>query len=101
MKGLMGVHPDANLYKPAVLTTVSSAATDLPEEFDAREHWPNCPTIREIRDQGSCGSCWVSAQNAILVLIEKVKTRIYFSIHKKSAFPNRRVSFLKNEPDSP
>ncbi|XP_061056751.1 cathepsin B isoform X2 [Eubalaena glacialis] len=30
----------------------------LPESFDAREQWPNCPTIREIRDQGSCGSCW-------------------------------------------
>lgn len=31
----------------------------LPESFDAREQWPNCPTIKEIRDQGSCGSCWV------------------------------------------
>lgn len=31
----------------------------LPENFDAREQWPNCPTIKEIRDQGSCGSCWV------------------------------------------
>uniref|UniRef100_G3SZW4 Cathepsin B n=1 Tax=Loxodonta africana TaxID=9785 RepID=G3SZW4_LOXAF len=31
---------------------------DLPENFDARENWPNCPTIKEIRDQGSCGSCW-------------------------------------------
>nr|AKZ42344.1 cathepsin B preproprotein [Castor fiber] len=31
---------------------------NLPESFDAREQWPNCPTIKEIRDQGSCGSCW-------------------------------------------
>ncbi|KAG8540806.1 hypothetical protein GDO81_018516 [Engystomops pustulosus] len=31
---------------------------DLPDNFDSREAWPNCPTIREIRDQGSCGSCW-------------------------------------------
>uniref|UniRef100_A0A8D2ZVY7 Cathepsin B n=1 Tax=Scophthalmus maximus TaxID=52904 RepID=A0A8D2ZVY7_SCOMX len=30
----------------------------LPEEFDSREQWPNCPTLKEIRDQGSCGSCW-------------------------------------------
>ncbi|XP_053314628.1 cathepsin B [Spea bombifrons] len=30
----------------------------LPENFDSREAWPNCPTIKEIRDQGSCGSCW-------------------------------------------
>lgn len=31
----------------------------LPDSFDARLQWPNCPTIKEIRDQGSCGSCWV------------------------------------------
>lgn len=30
----------------------------LPDQFDSREAWPNCPTIKEIRDQGSCGSCW-------------------------------------------
>ncbi|XP_023695667.1 cathepsin B-like [Paramormyrops kingsleyae] len=30
----------------------------LPDTFDPREQWPNCPTIKEIRDQGSCGSCW-------------------------------------------
>ncbi|KAM8952706.1 cathepsin B [Pelodytes ibericus] len=30
----------------------------LPDNFDSREAWPNCPTIKEIRDQGSCGSCW-------------------------------------------
>lgn len=32
--------------------------TDLPKNFDSREQWPNCPTIKEVRDQGSCGSCW-------------------------------------------
>ncbi|XP_039604384.1 cathepsin B-like isoform X1 [Polypterus senegalus] len=31
---------------------------ELPVNFDSREQWPNCPTIKEIRDQGSCGSCW-------------------------------------------
>jgi len=31
----------------------------LPDSFDARTQWPNCPTIKEIRDQGSCGSSWV------------------------------------------
>ncbi|KAL4623892.1 cathepsin B-like [Arapaima gigas] len=30
----------------------------LPESFDPREQWPNCPTLKEIRDQGACGSCW-------------------------------------------
>lgn len=31
---------------------------DIPDEFDSRTQWPNCPTIQEVRDQGSCGSCW-------------------------------------------
>jgi len=30
----------------------------LPDSFDPRQQWPNCPTIQQIRDQGSCGSCW-------------------------------------------
>jgi len=30
----------------------------VPESFDARVQWPNCPTIQEIRDQKQCGSCW-------------------------------------------
>lgn len=32
----------------------------LPYNFDAREVWKSCSTIGEIRDQGSCGSCWVN-----------------------------------------
>lgn len=35
------------------------AAKDLPTNFDARTNWPSCPTVGEVRDQGSCGSCWV------------------------------------------
>ena len=31
---------------------------DLPESFDAAEQWPECPSLKEIRDQSVCGSCW-------------------------------------------
>ncbi|EPB71597.1 papain family cysteine protease [Ancylostoma ceylanicum] len=34
---------------------------ELPESFDARKRWPNCPSIRHIRDQSACGSCWAVA----------------------------------------
>ncbi|TNN82691.1 Cathepsin B [Liparis tanakae] len=36
----------------------STDGIKLPASFDARQQWPNCPTIQQIRDQGSCGSCW-------------------------------------------
>lgn len=55
----MGVHRDSRRFRlPLKLETSFIDASDLPENFDSREQWPNCPTIGEIRDQGSCGSCW-------------------------------------------
>ncbi|CAD5207911.1 unnamed protein product [Bursaphelenchus okinawaensis] len=42
------------LEGPATL----SLQEELPENFDAREQWPDCQTIKHIRDQANCGSCW-------------------------------------------
>nr|P81494.1 RecName: Full=Cathepsin B; AltName: Full=Cathepsin B1; Contains: RecName: Full=Cathepsin B light chain; Contains: RecName: Full=Cathepsin B heavy chain [Coturnix japonica] len=36
----------------------------LPDTFDSRKQWPNCPTISEIRDQGSV-SVEVSAEDLL------------------------------------
>lgn len=45
---LMGVHPDSKNYreKPKLMGSIRA---DLPDNFDARENWPDCPTIQEIR----------------------------------------------------
>ena len=58
LKRLMGVHPDADNFKLPVLLHDIENEGDIPAEFDSRTAWPDCPTIQEIRDQGSCGSCW-------------------------------------------
>jgi cathepsin B len=58
IKRLMGVPAD-HIGKPSRLKQLTHAdVKDLPENFDARDEWPNCPTIKEVRDQASCGSCW-------------------------------------------
>jgi len=33
-------------------------ANDIPAEFDPSTKWPECPSLKEIRDQSECGSCW-------------------------------------------
>lgn len=56
MKILMGVPMDK---KPAKLPAKQiEIKNDLPENFDLREQYPDCEALQEIRDQGSCGSCW-------------------------------------------
>nr|QHB21493.1 venom C1A protease 1 [Platymeris rhadamanthus] len=33
----------------------------IPDTFDSRIQWPDCPTISHIQDQGACGACWAVA----------------------------------------
>jgi len=58
VKHLMGVHPDHYIQIKHLDPLKHDVPNDLPDSFDARQQWNNCPTIKEIRDQGSCGSCW-------------------------------------------
>nr|QOV03095.1 cathepsin B1 [Mahanarva fimbriolata] len=38
----------------------------IPKQFDAREKWPNCPSIGRIMDQSRCGSCWAVSVSEVL-----------------------------------
>jgi cathepsin B len=62
IRRVLGVLPNPN--KEAEKLTVSKqwhdvrGYSDIPDSFDSRQKWPNCPSINEIRDQANCGSCW-------------------------------------------
>ncbi|OQV13907.1 Cathepsin B [Hypsibius exemplaris] len=58
VKRMCGVIPHPMGVKPPVRLHDKEGYQDLPKEFDARVQWPNCPSIKEVRDQGACGSCW-------------------------------------------
>ena len=39
-------------------TSFKTTNDELPEYFDLREQFPQCESIKEIRDQSRCGACW-------------------------------------------
>lgn len=50
------------------------AASDIPESFDAREKFKYCKEMfNDIRNQGECGSCYVS-----YVKIKNSKLKVLF-----------------------
>ena len=49
---LMGVLPENVEHMKKLETLIHHVPNDLPESFDARDQWPNCATIKEVRDQG-------------------------------------------------
>jgi len=58
IKRLMGVRLEYFEQHKSLTPIHHEVPTALPDTFDAREQWPSCQSIKEIRDQGSCGSCW-------------------------------------------
>ncbi len=56
--------------------------TDVPESFDSRDQWPDCQSIREIRNQAKCGSCWafsaatVMSDRICIASGQKLQTRV-------------------------
>ncbi|XP_063622433.1 cathepsin B-like [Cydia splendana] len=70
IKGLMGLLKGSSVSKLPVQIHEDDLIVNLPENFDPRDKWPSCPSLNEIRDQGSCGSGW--AHGATEVMTDRV-----------------------------
>jgi len=65
IRRLMGFVENPSTKLP-VVTNDHIPSNDVPDSFDSRQQWPDCPTIPDIRDQSNCGSCWAVAAAAAM-----------------------------------
>ncbi|EAR95562.2 papain family cysteine protease (macronuclear) [Tetrahymena thermophila SB210] len=61
LQGHLGALIDEPLWAKLPIKNVEQTNDPIPESFDSREQWPNCNSIKTIRDQSTCGSCWAFA----------------------------------------
>lgn len=54
------INPGEFDHDPSIPTKTFTAAelSETPESFDSRTQWPKCESMKQIRDQSQCGSCW-------------------------------------------
>ncbi|CAG2172462.1 unnamed protein product, partial [Oppiella nova] len=62
----LGLVPGYKPLPPSSDITYDIADEDIPESFDCRVQWPDCYTVKEIRDQGCCGGCWAFAASEVI-----------------------------------
>eukprot|EP00727_Mastigamoeba_balamuthi_P014304 m51a1_g9498 putative cathepsin b (588) ;mRNA; f:659132-661599 len=53
-----GSHHEVSSASAQRTAELLASGADVPESFDSRTQWPLCPTVRSVRNQGKCGSCW-------------------------------------------
>ena len=81
IRGLIGTFLEDRNPLPEKKTFMTKD-DDLPESFDSREKWSNCESLKEIRDQSKCGSCWafgaaeVMSDRLCIATNGKLQTRV-------------------------
>jgi len=75
---LMGTKPTPEWMKLDELDEEVASNADIPDTFDARTQWPGCDSIKEVRDQANCGSCWAFGA------VEAISDRICIASGQKS-----------------
>jgi len=59
----------------------------VPDEFNSITNWPQCETMKEIRDQSACGSCWAFGA------VEAISDRICIFLKKNVSLSAADLAF--------
>lgn len=69
VKALMGTFFEEE--SPLVdVSEIHQFTENAPDSFDSSTQWPKCQSIKEIRDQAACGSCW--AFGAVTAMSDRI-----------------------------
>ena len=79
IKHMMGTIPIETLNLPSATDVQELDLSDLPESFSSEAKWPECQSIKDIRDQANCGSCWAFGA------VEAMSDRICISGYEERA----------------
>jgi len=63
------------------------AASALPDNFDSRVQWPLCATIKAVRDQSACGTCFAFGA------VEAMSDRICITLNKNVSLSSGDAAF--------
>jgi cathepsin B len=58
LRRLNGAIEDPHYKSQLKLKVHKVNASEIPDTFDGRTYWPQCESLKTIRNQGGCGSCW-------------------------------------------
>jgi len=61
IRSLLGAGPEGFQHPSKYMRLRTYSAKEIaeaPESYDPRDHYPNCSSMRMVRDQSACGSCW-------------------------------------------
>ena len=64
--GLLGANLVGTSSVPVAAFDHWAAAADLPRDYDARQAYPMCSTMRAVQNQGACAGCYSFASTAAL-----------------------------------
>jgi cathepsin B len=66
LRRLNGAREDPNYKSQVKLKVHKVDVSAIPDTFDGRTHWSQCESLKNIRNQGNCGSCWAFAATEVM-----------------------------------
>jgi len=84
-KALCGVMEGGPVLPKKTFLPLTTGA--LPTQFSSITNWPHCSTMKVIRDQSACGSCWAFGA------VEAMSDRSCIFLHKNMSLSSANMAF--------